>query len=146
MFLVGAILIFTFYGLRWFSGNVLRASKFNSTTWPPVINLCPDFLSLDPTKISGKNVMVCVDLSGVSKGSNGIKKFIDPSNVSNPSYTFNLSQDKKGSARLNALCQECKEKGVTWEGIYDGVSCQSPSFVPKTDGSSESTTDATQCK
>jgi hypothetical protein len=146
LFLVGAILIFTFYGLRWFSGNVLRASKFNSTTWPPVINLCPDFLSLYPTKISGKNVMVCVDLIGVSKGSNGIKKFIDPSNVSDPRYTFNLSQDKKGSARLNALCQECKEKGVTWEGIYDGVSCQSPSFVPKTDGSSESTTDATQCK
>jgi hypothetical protein len=143
LFLVGAILIFTFYGLRWFSGNVLRASKFNSTSWPPVINLCPDFLSLYSTKQNSKDVMVCVDLIGVSKSSNGIKKFIDPSNVLNKDYTFNLSQDKKGSARLNALCQECKDKGVTWEGIYDGVSCQSPSFVPRTDGVKESTAEKT---
>jgi hypothetical protein len=81
--------------------------------------------------------MLCVDLIGVSKG--GIKKFTDPNNVANDAYTFNLHQDKAGSARLNALCQECKDKGVTWEGIYDGVSCQSPSFVPRTDGQKDST-------
>jgi hypothetical protein len=137
LFLVGAILIFTFYGLRWFSGNVLRASKLNSSSWPPVINLCPDFLSLYPTIRGGKNTMLCVDLIGVSKG--GIKKFTDPNNVANDAYTFNLHQDKAGSGRLNALCQECKDKGVTWEGIYDGVSCQSPSFVPRTDGQKDST-------
>jgi hypothetical protein len=90
--------------------------------------------------------MVCVDLIGVSNASGGIQKFIDPrSNVSDTKYTFNLSQDKKGSARLNSLCQECKDKGVTWEGIYDGVSCQNPSFVPRTDGSTDSTTDPTKC-
>ena len=153
LFLVGAILIFTFYGLRWFSGNVLRASKFDTTSWPPVINLCPDFLSLYSTPAkdpkTGKNVMVCVDLIGVSKNltsSNGIQKFIDPSNVYTDKYLFNLFQDKSGTARLNALCQECKDKGVTWEGVYDGISCQSPSFVPRTDGTKDATTDATTCK
>ena len=143
LFLVGAILIFTFYGLRWFSGNVLRASKFNSTTWPPVINLCPDFLSLYPRMEGGKKVMYCVDLIGVSKGSGGIKKFIDPSNQTDNKYMFNLFQDKKGSDRLNALCQECKNKDVTWEGVYDGVSCQNPSFVPRTDGGKDSTEEKT---
>ena len=149
LFLVGAILIFTFYGLRWFSGSILRADKFTSSTWPPVINLCPDFLSLYSKKVDGKNVMICVDLIGVSNGSGSARtpliKFTDPSNAFKDNYIFNLSQDKTGSARLNALCQECKDKGVTWEGVYDGVSCQSPSFIPRTDGTKESTTGTNKC-
>ena len=87
--------------------------------------------------------MFCVDLIGGSKGSGGIEKFIDPRNQTDNKYMFNLFQDKKGSDRLNALCQECKNKGVTWEGVYDGVSCQNPSFVPRTDGGKDSTEEKT---
>jgi hypothetical protein len=133
LFLVGAILIFVFYGLRWFSGDALRPTKFSSTTWPPVINMCPDFLSLYNTG----NGKACVDLIGVSNA--GISKFVDPSNASNPQYVFNLHSNLKGAARLKALCQECKDKKVTWEGIYDGLSCQDPSFIPSADGTKDST-------
>jgi len=140
LFLVGSILIFVFYGLRWFSGDSLRPTKFSSSTWPPVINMCPDFLSL----YAKGNEKVCVDLIGVSK--TGLNKFVDPSNVSNDAFVFNLHQKKNGSERLRALCQECKNKGVTWEGIYDGKECLDPSFIPRADGTKESTKPSEKCK
>jgi hypothetical protein len=146
LFLIGSILIFVFYGLRWFSGDALRPTKFSSTTWPPVINLCPDFLSLYDRGSSSRPDKICVDLIGVSSGNAGIQKFIDPSNATSDKYVFRLFQDKNGSDRLKSLCQECKDKGVTWEGIFDGVSCQDPSFIPRTDGTKDSTKPADKCK
>lgn len=144
LFVVGSVLIFVFYGLRWFSGDTLRPTKFSSTTWPPVINLCPDFLSLYDRGSAGKSDKICVDLIGVSNG--GIQKFIDPSNATNANYVFNLYQDKSGSDRLKSLCQECSTKKVTWEGIFDGVTCQDPSFIPRTDGTNDSTKPSDKCK
>jgi hypothetical protein len=144
LFVIGSVLIFVFYGLRWFSGDTLRPTKFSSTTWPPVINLCPDFLSLYDSNYNGKTEKVCVDLIGVSTGD--LQKFIDPTNSSSIKYIFRLFQDKSGSDRLKSLCQECKDKGVTWEGIFDGVSCQDPSFIPRTDGTKDSTKASDKCK
>jgi hypothetical protein len=139
LFLVGAVLIFVFYGLRWFSGDTLRPTKYSSTTWPPIINVCPDFLSVYSRTVGGKTDQICVDLIGTSING-GLQKFIKPEDAQNPAKVFNLSLEKSGADRLKALCNECSAKGVSWEGIWDGQTCQDPSYVPKTDGTKDSTT------
>jgi hypothetical protein len=108
---LGASILF---GIRWFPGGAL-VSKTIQGPWPPSINVCPDFLSL--TKVSGRPV--CIDPVGVSrnKNNNGMDQWTDTSQ----SDTFNLYTDKQGNARLSALYGECKAKGVTWEGVWDGT-------------------------
>lgn len=121
LFFVGAILTFTFYGLRWFTSDAFNTSRFPSKTWPPVLNTCPDFLSVYERTVNNTKEKVCVDLIGVSQG--GMNRLVDPANVTNDQYVFKLYNNLKGNDRLTALCQECKDKKVTWEGIYDGVAC-----------------------
>ena len=140
LFFIGSILILIFYGLRWFTADVFNPSRFPSKTWPPVLNTCPDFLSQYERTVNGAKEKVCVDLIGVSEG--GISRLIDPTNVVNDQYVFKLYNNLTGTARLQALCQECRTKKVTWEGIYDGVSCVAS--LPTADGSSGSGSEA-QC-
>jgi hypothetical protein len=46
LLLVLLILVFAFYGLRWFPGGNLNGTQAASgTAWPPIINMCPDFMS-----------------------------------------------------------------------------------------------------
>jgi hypothetical protein len=137
LYFVGAVLLLTFYGLRWFQSDALKVNRFDSKTWPPVVNVCPDFLSVYERPIAGssKKEKICVDLIGVSEG--GIQKLVDPANVSNENFVFKLHMDKKGPDRMRALCQECRLKKVTWEGVYDGVSCTATGAVPNTDGTKD---------
>jgi hypothetical protein len=127
LFLVGIILVLTYYGLRWFSEDSFKFTKLSAKQWPPVMNLCPDFLTYTRRTDTGTKVVnVCVDMIGVSQ--NGIQKFKDNSNLQNENYIFNLFEDEKSTVeRYKKLCEECKRKKVTWEGIYDGVSCLTPS-------------------
>ena len=138
LYFVGAILILTFYGLRWFTGDALKVTRYESKSWPPVVNACPDFLSIYERTVAGtaKKEQICVDLIGVSEG--GIQKLTDPANVNNDNFVFKLHMNKKGPERIKALCQECKLKKVTWEGVYDGVACTASGSVPNADGSSDS--------
>jgi hypothetical protein len=144
LYFVGAALILTFYGLRWFSGDSLKLSQFDSKTWPPVVNVCPDFLSVYERSIPGSTTKekICVDLVGVSQG--GIQKLVDPANVVNDNFVFKLHMGKKGAERMKALCDECRLKKVTWEGVYDGVSCTATGAVPNADGS-EDTSEGEKC-
>lgn len=144
LFFIGTALIFTFYGLRWFSGNALSSDPYNSKTWPPVVNTCPDFLSVYERPIGGttKKEKVCVDLVGVSEG--GIQKLTDPANAVNDNFVFRLYENLKGADRMKALCQECKLKKVTWEGVYDGVACVATGAVPNTSGEPD-TADGKTC-
>lgn len=138
LYFVGSILILTFYGLRWFTGDSLKVSRYDTKSWPPFVNTCPDFLSVYERPIAGTNKKekICVDLIGVAEG--GIQKLVDPANVANDNFVFKLHMDKKGASRIKALCQECKLKKVTWEGVYDGVSCTATGAVPNTDGTTDS--------
>lgn len=138
LYFVGAILIFTFYGLRWFSGDALKVTRYESKSWPPIVNTCPDFLSIYERNIPGssKKEKICVDLIGVAEG--GIQKLIDPTNATNDNFVFKLHLDKKGPARMKALCQECRLKKVTWEGVYDGTACTATGAVPNADGTTDS--------
>ena len=138
LFVIGAILVFVYYGLRWFSGVSLKATQVNYKSWPPIINLCPDFLTMHKRSISGKTENVCVDLTGVSNG--GIQKLTDPNNVMNNNFVFQLYENLKGSARIKRLCQECKDKKVTWEGVFDGANCVADT-IPNPAGGSDSNSD-----
>lgn len=135
LFVVGAILVFVYYGLRWFSGVSLKATQVNYKSWPPVVNLCPDFLTMHKRTIGGKSENVCVDLVGVSKG--GIQRLVDPNNASNDNFVFRLYENLTGPARLRRLCQECRDKRVTWEGVFDGANCVADK-VPNPAGGNDS--------
>ncbi len=139
LYFVGAALVLTFYGLRWFTGDSLKVTRYESKSWPPFVNMCPDFLSVYERSIAGssKKEKVCVDLIGVSEG--GIQKLTDPEQANNNNFVFRLFMDKKGTERMKLLCQECKTKKVTWEGVYDGVACVATGAVPNADGTTDST-------
>lgn len=135
LFVVGTLLIAVYYGLRWFSGDSLKATQVSYKSWPPIINLCPDFLTMTKKTEAGKSVNVCVDLIGVSNG--GIQRLTDPNNIANDNFVFRLYEDLQGAARLRKLCQECKDKKVTWEGVFDGANCVADT-VPNPSGGSDS--------
>ena len=141
LYFVGSLLILTFYGLRWFTGDSLKTTRYESKSWPPFVNACPDFLSVYERPVAGSNKkeQICVDLIGVAEG--GIQKLTDPTQATNDNFVFKLHNDKKGAARIRALCQECRLKKVTWEGVYDGVACVATGAVPNPDGTTDSTTE-----
>jgi hypothetical protein len=140
LYFVGAILILTFYGLRWFAGDSFRTTRYSSKSWPPVVNTCPDFLSVYEIPDGNKTKKVCVDLVGVALGGQAsqLQKLTSQQQASDPRYQFNLHFDKQGKQRIDALCKECRDKGVTWEGVYDGVGCVATAAVPNDKGGSDS--------
>ena len=112
---IGFLLISVLFGLRWFS-NLFSAETTPIKSWPPALNICPDYLVL--SKVNG--VPVCLDSVGVSQ--RGMELWTSPEQT-DEKYLFNLFLDKMGSARVLELCNECKRKGVTWEGVWDGNVC-----------------------
>jgi len=118
IFFVGALAISIFFGLRWFpasGSNILEPSP-----WKPVLNYCPDFLTL--TTINSEKV--CVDTIGVTypSGSTGLSKWTGPSQT-DEKYLFHLFTNSTGQDRIDKLCAHAKEKKVTWEGVWDGYVC-----------------------
>jgi len=115
----GFLTISILYGLYMFtpSGDVITTNI--SGPWPPTINVCPDLLSL----ITVNGTAVCVDPIGVSNQTgSGLKKWNNTGNTGTD-YVFDLSLNLSGQNRINALCQQCGAKGLTWEGVYDGSAC-----------------------
>ncbi len=112
-FFLASIAVFVYFGLRWFDGLKLRPSLSGvidpNTSWPPVINYCPDFLSL---KQDGTN-FYCVDTMGVST----LPLFTQGSTASSTNGIL-LNKDANAQAYVGSFIS----KGITWEGIYDGRS------------------------
>ena len=116
---IGFLAISVFFGLRWFkNGNIIPSEYAHA--YPPIVNTCPDYMSL----IKVNDVYVCVDPVGVSQhnGTNGVDKWTSPDQI-DAKYTFDLKLSLTGGDRLTALCDECKAKGVTWEGVWNGSVC-----------------------
>lgn len=113
VYLLGVVAIEAYFGMRWFQGMKVKAS--DAGPWPPVLNTCPDFLSL----YYNGDTAVCVDTIGVAPNG-GIQKWAGNADAR---FMFNLHLDKSGPARAKALCDEAKAKMVTWEGVYDGGNC-----------------------
>ncbi len=120
IFFVGIIAIEAYFGTRWFQGDKERKpAAADIKTWPPVINSCPDFLSL--TTVGG--VKYCVDTIGLAPAG-GIAKWSEGATFAErPDYFFQLFTDKKGEERVKSICAECQAKKVTWEGVWDGATC-----------------------
>lgn len=128
LFAIGALIVLVYFGLRWFGSRIQKPKN-----WPPVINMCPDYLtyvaSIDST--GGEKKPGCVDMLGVRKSSSGLKKS-DPSDISSLQFSnrqnvFEFTSADVAAAKnvsdIQAICDRCQAAGVTWEGIYDGDVC-----------------------
>jgi hypothetical protein len=106
-------LIFTtwYFGYRWFPAS---GQETYDGAWPPVINYCPDFLTLNTVN----DEQVCVDTIGIAQ-TGGITKWSESSQKD----VFNLYLNKSGKERVKLLCDQAKLKKVTWEGVWDGAVC-----------------------
>jgi hypothetical protein len=106
VYLILAILIFVFFGLRWFGSG----SNESSGQWPPIVNMCPDYLTLYNRVKSDRTVeKTCIDMVGVSTNC-GISKWVDSdSGHSDDKYYFSLA----GS--MQEKCKRAKDKGLSWE-------------------------------
>ena len=118
---IGLIVLFILFGIQLYTVQGDYVSSPTSMTWPPSINTCPDFLSL--YKING--TYSCVDTAGVST-TGTLQKFV-PVNETGTSQTpteahlFNLFLSDNDENRKKNIKTECINKGVTWEGVYDGI-------------------------
>ena len=128
IFGIGALLVLVYFGLRWFGSKINKPKN-----WPPIINMCPDYL----TYVS--SLPGCVDMLGVTTASAGLQKTL-PSEIgsiqlSNSNKVFEFtSSDVKGAkvaSELQRICDRCQSAGVTWEGVYDGSVCVGISKVEK---------------
>lgn len=115
IYLIGSVVISAYFGSRWFLASGVRRDG----AWPPVINVCPDFMSLVTLTPGGAAPeTVCVDTTGIYSGE--LRKWTPGSTSENTIFHLFASQDPK--LRLGNLCDQSKRKGVTWEGFYtEGV-------------------------
>lgn len=120
LFAIGALIVLVYFGLRWFGTRIEKPKN-----WPPIINMCPDYLTYV------KSLPGCVDMLGVSKASSGLSKTL-PSEVGSLSKTntqkvFEFTSEDirvaKNVQDLKAICDRCQAAGVTWEGVWDGDVC-----------------------
>ena len=124
LFFIGAILIFIFYGLRWFSSE---GTAFNPAPaqWPPYINTCPDYLTYYKRTKNGIAQDTCIDRLGVSRN-NSLKVF--PAGKGDvptgDEYYFDLTTASQDPVKKRIeLCNRTIQMGLTWEGVSDGETC-----------------------
>jgi hypothetical protein len=122
---IGMLILFVLFGLQFFTSDGKHVQQTKPSKWPLTINYCPDYLSL--LKLSD-NTYTCVDTVGVATGNgNKLQKFDSNSAVTgNNSPTtlqrFDLHLNiSDNNARRDTIINQCKEKGLTFEGIYDGL-------------------------
>lgn len=143
-FLIGSILVFVFFGLRWFEYGI--GNKFASSTWPPVINSCPDYLVYTTRTKNNAEIGACVDPLGVSRG--GLTRWTFGSNPPSGTsgspgdeYYFDLDFNEIDPIKLaKKRCERVIEKRVTWDGVSDGDTCYTQNALAAAAG-----TTAAQC-
>jgi hypothetical protein len=139
--LVLLILVFVLFGLRWFPGGNLNGSQPKTGSWPPIVNMCPDFMV--SWKDPSNSKIYCYDAANiynlkVTTDSNFVSKTIN--NVGGQSAI--LLHDPAGStvATKNPLQEKLKNNSGTivgnmatsiirWEGVWDGRNV-TPSRIP----------------
>jgi energy-coupling factor transporter transmembrane protein EcfT len=120
---IGMLVLFVLFGIQFFTSDGKTVQQTKPTKWPLTINYCPDYLSL--LKVS--NSYVCVDTVGVATGNTPLQKFnpsspVTGNNTPSDSQTFNLHlNERDDTARREKIINDCKAKGLTFEGIYDGL-------------------------
>lgn len=141
--LVLLILVFTFYGLRWFPGGSLNGTtQPGNVAWPPIVNMCPDFLVSwkDPT--TGK--VYCYDASNTyglkTYTGAGLTSGLTINNVpSQSAYLIKDPSQNTGAVKLrddpngarwpflrllmnnpSLVLNDTNGKYLRWEGVLDG--------------------------
>jgi hypothetical protein len=112
------------YGLQWFRSDGSLNQNASVTKWPPVVNVCPDFLSLVAITPAGETARkhVCIDTVGVAISGNGVTSPLQMNNgslVAQGTY-FDLLLNETEAARPDKLCKNCLQMGLTWEGVCSG--------------------------
>jgi hypothetical protein len=115
------VLIFTFYGVRWFKdGKSITTGSSKKGPFPPVINTCPDFLSLITRTGSSSNAgkLACVDTMGVSRNQTILKTFkkdVDEPSASEEYFFYTVyTRDMTNTAALKTAADNAM---LSWEGI-----------------------------
>lgn len=129
IYFAGALYICVIYGIRWFG-----KPTSSTTSWPPIINTCPDYLTYVERTKSGVKVPSCVDTLGVStKIFSMIPAGIDPTLPSTAEkYFFDLTITTNN--KNQELCQRAIQAGLTWEGITNGDGCISQTGTASSTG------------
>ena len=130
---IGMLILFILFGIQFFNENGTYKQEVSTSykSWPPVINYCPDYLSL----YKNGSELICVDTVGVSKDS-GIQLFNpNTTTVTTEGQSFHLyltadsinayktdtNNAGKPFDRKSILIEQCKNKKLTWEGVFDGL-------------------------
>jgi hypothetical protein len=125
IYAIGVTMVLIFYGYRWFG----EGSNTTPSTWPPTINTCPDYFTYIQS-LPGDSLPGCVDMLGVSKNgsiqltTDTVLSTLSSTSVSNV-FPFTSSDvlNAKQASVIQGICNLCNQKGITWEGVYDGDSC-----------------------
>lgn len=123
VFFILAVLIFVFFGLRWF-----EYARIDMTSWPPVVNTCPDYLSVYKSGSGASEVTSCVDMVGISKNGS-LAKFPETREGGSPPsdlkyhFPMNIDPAAKLSDAPQKLCSYAIQSGLSWEGLVNGISC-----------------------
>lgn len=126
IYAIGVTMVLIFYGYRWFGKSANEASS----TWPPTINTCPDYLTYVKNLPGTGSGSGCVDILGVSKNG-ALIKVVDTeltgttALASGKIFSFTTTDiiNEKNPAVVKNICNLCRTKGLTWEGVFDGDTC-----------------------
>ena len=126
--LVLFILIFVFYGMRWFSGSTMAGPAAGyKGAWPPQISVCPDYLTYYESGTGASKKTGCYNATGAQLG-DLISLTAPPSgaDITARTKSFNTiysSTTKRNQVQLEPLCNAAKAVRLTWEGVTNGESC-----------------------
>ena len=108
------ILIFTFFGLRWFQYGLNSTGTYTGN-YPPVINTCPDYLSV----YKNGNQTVCIDTAGVALTTSTLRT-VTRGSVPGPNNFFTaIYNSDSTSNQMNDMAAAANTAGLSWEGITD---------------------------
>lgn len=137
--LVLILLVFFFFGLRWFPGGNLNGTQPGKMAWPPIVNMCPDFMV---SWTAPDKKVYCYDAANVynlktASAAGPLKSGLSIGAATNQSAY--LLKDTVGTATstlaseplrwplINAMNKEANTvlssaKYLRWEGVWDGQS------------------------
>ena len=121
LYFVGSLYVCIIYGTRWFGPTK------PVTSWPPIINTCPDYLSYYKRTTSDGNMHdTCIDTFGIADPT-VLQKFPADGMINPPqddSHYFSL--ETTATDKKSAMCSQAIGAKLTWEGITNGESCVFP--------------------
>ena len=137
--LVLLLLTFIFYGLRWFPGGKLNGTGNAKVAWPPIVNMCPDFMVAWTATAASTGVSIgdvfCYDVGNIyglkaaaANADIGLINGITINGLTNQSaLKIGTSTDKtsivkplSGISTVPSYPNATPTSPLRWEGVTDG--------------------------